>query len=356
MVIKKTDAMKRSARKPKEEMLSAYTEALQQQPDLGEAQLNPEKIVEDKKAKSAVQVAEALSAAGVSKEIYALKTEIGRMLSELADKLDQQVGRFTDVQKAIAVKEQELREVYEIDKAAASLAALLEAQNQRRADFENEITGKKDALETEIRATRERWDKERKEWELRVKEQETAALQKREREKAEFEYTFQRDQQQAMDKLNDDKARLEKGLQTQKETLEKEWAERARVLKAAEAELNELRARAVKFPAELETAVGKAVKETTEKLTVAASANLALVKKEFEGERNVQNARIESLQAAVQQQTEQITKLAKQHELAYEKVQNIAVKAIEGSGNLKTVSAFQDMLADQLKKQARDDK
>lgn len=356
MAMRKTEFAKRPARKPKEEMLSAYTEALQQQPDLGEAQLNPEKIMEDRKAKAAVQVAEALSAAGVSKEIYALKTEIGRMLSELADKLDQQVGRFTDVQKAIAVKEQELREVYEIDKAAASLAALLEAQSQRHADFEVEMAGKKEALETEISETRARWDKERKEGELRVKEQETAALQKREREKTEFEYTFQRNQQQAMDKFNDEKQSQEKDLHAKKEALEKEWAERARALKAAEAELNELRARAVKFPAELDTAVGKAVKETTEKLNTAATANLSLVKKEYEGERNVLNARIESLQATVQQQTDQITKLAKQHELAYEKVQNIAVKAIEGSGNLKTASAFQDMLADQLKKQARDDK
>lgn len=356
MTIKKTEPVKRPARKPKEELLVAYAETLQQQPDLDEGQLNPEKIVEEKKAKSAVQVAEALSAVGVSKEIYALKTEIGRMLSELADKLDQQVSRFTDVQKAIAVKEQELREVYEIDKAAASLAALLEAQNQRRADFEAEMAGKKEALETEIRETRESWDRERKEWELRVKEQEAAAQQKREREKTEFEYTFQREQQMARDKFNDEKQRLEKELQTKKETLEKEWAERARVLKAAETELNDLRARAAKFQSELESAVGRAVKENTEKLTTAASATLTLVKKEFEGERNVLNARIESLQTTVQQQIEQITKLAKQHELAYEKVQNIAVKAIEGSGNLKTASAFQDMLAEHLKKQARDDK
>jgi len=356
MVIKKSEPIKRAARKPKEKMLVAYADAMQQQQDREQDQLNPEKITKDKKDKAAVQAAEALSATGVSKDIHDLKMEIGRILSELSDKLDQQVNRFSDVQKAIAVKEQELHEVYDIDKAAASLAALLEAQDRKRTEFETEMAGKKEALETEIRETREQWEKEKKEWERGVKDMETAALQKREREKTDFEYTFRREQQLTKDKFNDEKTRLEKDLQTKKETLEKEWAERARALKAAEAELNDLRARATKFPAELETAINKAIKETTEKLTTSASANLVLAKKEFEGERNVLNARIESLQATVQQQAEQIIKLTKQHELAYEKVQNIAVKAIEGSGSLKTVSAFQDMLTEQLKKQARDDK
>ena len=76
-----------------------------------------------------------------------------------------------------------------------------------------------------------------------------------------------------------------------------------------------------------------------------------LAKKEFDGERNVLNARLESLQATVKQQAEQIAKLTQQHELAYEKVQNIAVRAIEGSANQKTLATFHEMLLDQPKKQ-----
>jgi hypothetical protein len=78
--------------------------------------------------------------------------------------------------------------------------------------------------------------------------------------------------------------------------------------------------------------------------------------KEFEGERNVLKARIEALQNTVQQQAEQITKLAQQQELAYEKVQNIAVRAIEGAGNAKSMASLQELLTEQLKKQTREEK
>ncbi|MEI6211756.1 MAG: hypothetical protein WCR06_09045 [bacterium] len=79
-------------------------------------------------------------------------------------------------------------------------------------------------------------------------------------------------------------------------------------------------------------------------------------KKEFEGERNVLNARLDSLQATVKHQAEQIAQLTQQHELAYEKVQNIAVRAIEGSANQKTLATFHEMLLDQPKKQPREEK
>jgi hypothetical protein len=68
-----------------------------------------------------------------------------------------------------------------------------------------------------------------------------------------------------------------------------------------------------------------------EKVQTEAKFRLELVHKEFEGERNVQQARIASLEALVKDQSVQLAKMNEQVENSYSQVQAIAVKAVEGS-------------------------
>ena len=48
----------------------------------------------------------------------------------------------------------------------------------------------------------------------------------------------------------------------------------------------------------------------------------------FEGEKNVLKGKVESLEAMVKVQTTQIEELSRKHEQAYEKVQDIANRAV----------------------------
>ena len=76
-------------------------------------------------------------------------------LVRLSDKLDEEVEKDIRVKKAVAIKEKELAEIYEIERAASSLAALLEAQKEKRERFESEMALKKVNLEQEIQTLRE---------------------------------------------------------------------------------------------------------------------------------------------------------------------------------------------------------
>jgi hypothetical protein len=357
MAIKKNDPPRKpGGRKIKEELQEAYTGAMELQQQEADVELKPEKLADEKKAHAAVQVAEALSGGNVSREIFDLKTEVARLLTDLSEKLDTQVARFRELQKAIAVKEAEIQELYGIEKQAASLAALIEAQARAKTQFKADSGEEQQRLEAEMAATRVAWTKEQKDREQTWKETIAADVQKRERDKTEFQYAFQREQQQIRDKFNDEQSKLERALAEKKATVDKDLAERTKLLKEAEAELTGLRTKAAAFPAELDAAVNKAVKEATDRQKNEHAAAQNLAKKEFEGERNVLNARLDSLQATVKHQAEQIAKLTQQHELAYEKVQNIAVRAIEGSANQKTLATFHEMLLDQPKKQPREEK
>jgi uncharacterized coiled-coil protein SlyX len=136
--------------------------------------------------------------------------------------------------------------------------------------------------------------------------------------------------------------------------MESELKGREKVVVEKEEELNELRKKVSAFPKEMEMAVSKAVKETTEKLILEAKNREELVKKEFIGERNVLTTRIESLEKSVKEQNEQTAKLSQQLEKAYQQVQEIAVKTIEGSSTVKSFANLQQWISEQMRKSSQE--
>ena len=354
MLEKPIPTKKLSDKNTKQEMLDAYQTLVKQLEEKRAAELNPEKKIEERKTEAAVKVAETLAPEGVGQGIGNLKGEIGKMLADISDKLEEEVRKYRAIQTAIEARERELQELYGIEKAAATLAALIESQNQKRRDFEAEMAREKEELTGNMETTRAEWDKERKVHELEIKERDTAERKAREREKEEFFYAFNREQQTAKDKLNDEKARLEKELQQKKETAEKELTQREKALAEKEAELADLRAKVLAAPKQLEAAVDKAVKEVGEKLKLESKNREELLKKEYDGDRNVLTTQIQSLEKVTKEQAERINKLSQQLEAAYQKVQAIAEKAIEGSSNSKAFADLQKLLADHGRKAAPD--
>jgi hypothetical protein len=351
---KKIQPKKLTLSNTKQEMLEAYNTVLKQLEAQREAELKPEKKLEEKKTKEVIQVAESLSSEGVAKEISNLKIETSKTLAQISDRLEEEVNKFRAIQSAIALKEKELQELYEIEKSAVALAALIESQNQKRQQFESEMAEKKETLSQEIEALRAEREKEKNDYEAEIKERDIMEKKRRDREKEEYEYSFKREQKLAKDRFEDEKAKLEKEVQNKKEQMQSELKEREKVVAEKEEELNELRKKVNAFPKELETAVAKAIKETTDRLNLEAKNREELVKKEFMGERNVLTTRIESLEKIVKEQSEQIAKFSQQLEKAYQQVQDIAVKTIEGSSTIKSFANLQQWISEQMRKSSQE--
>jgi hypothetical protein len=98
--------------------------------------------------------------------------------------------------------------------------------------------------------------------------------------------------------------------------------------------------------------VTKAVQEATDRLKLEAKNREELLRKDAEGQKNVLTTKIESLEKTVKELADQNGKLSRQLETAYQKVQEIAEKAIEGSAQAKAYSELQKVLADQGRKAA----
>jgi len=190
---------------------------------------------------------------------------------------------------------------------------------------------------------REGWKNEKTQYEAMMKDFNDAEKKKREREKEEFKYQFERDKQLTLEQFEHDKAKLEREIQLKREEMEADLSEREKAVATAEAELQQLREQVERAPGELQNAVAEAVKATTERLERDGRTDVELLQKEFAGERNVLNSRIESLQETVQKQAEQIAKFSQQLEHSYRQVQDIAVKAIEGPSTSRSVAPPQSI-------------
>jgi hypothetical protein len=345
----KSTAKKRPAR---QQMLEVLTETEKESAERREATQGPEQKVAAKAAAESVAVADDLAERGVVRSIGELKSSVGKMLGELSDRLEEQVAKYTQIQRAIAAKDQELREIYEIQRSASTLTALIEAQDKQRLQADQELTTAKEELEREVLQTREAWEQEKKERELEIKERDAIEEKRRLREKEEYRYTFAREQQQGRDQFADEMAKSQREWEQRKEQVEQELGERQRAAEKAEQELTTLRQSVANHPKELEAVVAKAVKETTARLQQESTSREQLLRQEFEGQKNVQSTRIAALEQQVKEQSERMAALLSQSEKAYTQVQEIAVRAIEGSGSTKQLAQLQQLLAEQARKPA----
>ncbi|MFH1191591.1 MAG: hypothetical protein V1670_05285 [Candidatus Omnitrophota bacterium] len=334
----------------KQEMVAAYNELLKQLQEKNALELRPEAVIEQRKTKEIVEEANGLSVEGVIKSIGQLRLDISGMLGKIAEEMEGEVGRYRKVKDAVEIKTKELEEIYGIHKAAQSLAALIETQDKRRLDYEQEMEEKKNAFEHGMDALALEREEDRKRYDARLKEQQAEDNRTRQREKEDYEYVFKRDKQAALDKFTDEQVKKEKEFQIKREAIEKQMVERDNYMKESEGELSSLRKKMESFSKELELAAQKTIKETTEKCQAESRNREEFLKKSFEGERNVLQTRVDSFETLVKEQKEQLLKLSAQLEKAYQKVEDIAEKAVGGTSELRAAMNSSQWAGEQAKK------
>ena len=331
----KTDLPSVSMTNTKKELLEAYEEAKEQFETLSKDLLDAEKARKRLEKKAAAATADAQAEQDPLKRLHDLRGTLSRELTELAERFETELETYRKIQSAIETKNEELNTIYGVETAASDLAALIDAQRVKKEQFEREMQDQKGAFEAEMAELRIQWQREKADRDRRVKEQAEAIDKQRQREKEEYEYTFTRDKAQRKNTLDDELQTLEKELIVKRSEFENESQNRTAELDAREKAITDrekdmetLQKEVESFPKRNEAAVQKAVSDATESLTRNFKGDKALMEARFEGERNVLMEKIEALEKMVASQAAQISDLAKKNELAYEKVQDIANRAV----------------------------
>jgi hypothetical protein len=310
-----------------------------------------DKQAEIKKAAeiAVVEKASTYTVESIIKGLANLNIYVGKALNDLSRELTVEANKLTEIREAIAVESKNLEELHDIHLAADTLASLIKEHAERKAAFEAERTKEESEFENLILEKKLDWKQEQDAYTAALKENEARLKKEREREREEYEYNLSLARKKERDAYEAQKAALQQSLAEQRQNQEREFSIREAALKAQESELAELRAKVEAFPSQLAAAVERAVIDATAKVENQAKLEGQLLAKEVEGDKRVATLKIAALEEIVTKQMGQIEVLTKKLDEANSKVEEIAVKAIEGASNARALSTINEIAMEQAK-------
>ena len=285
-----------SASNTKNEILEGYQQLMAQYDDEKKQNKSLLKQLEDKE--KLIANAQKASESGDA-SLEDLKATFVKQVDDFKIKLDEEKGKFNALQAALTVQKDELENLHSIKAQAESLDALI-------------ITNKlaKEKLAQEITDTKLSW----------------------EREEEAFEYNLKIKRRNDEDAYQQRKAKLEADLKEKKDTFEREMLERENAVKEKETAFAEMETKVKSYENKLSILAVETEKEVTDRLTKEFDFNKRLENKDLETEIKLLKLEIETLKAKVKEQNDVIATLNSKTTEAGKQVQEIALKAIEGSG------------------------
>jgi hypothetical protein len=283
-----------------------------------------------------------------------LKLTVDSTLDQLSQQLVEQAKKLTAVQEAVTIKRRQLAELYDIEVAAETLAALMRDHEQKQLDFAQEAEARKREVDRDMQEARAAWEKEKQRTQEDLATEKARVKKEWQREQEEYEYTLKTRRARDAEEYAKRKEALQGQLAAERATQEKALAERECAVAGRETELADLRARVQALDAELQRAVAQAREEATKVAEERARQAAALKAKDFEGMEKLLQQRIQALEALAAEKNTRIDELQNELREATVKVRDIAVKAIEGASGAAALTHVSGIALQQAK--GRDDR
>lgn len=281
-----SDLPKVSAKQKKGEIISAYQELLERFKSNAEKSKEREKDTTRKQETGVLSKATQYSTEAIVKKIGELEMSTHEWLGKLVDALEKEAQKFRDLQGAVQIQENRLKEIHQIELEANTLSNIIEAQREKTNEFEEEIAERK--ME---------WDMEQKE----------------------FEYARNLGRRKEEDEYREKEASKIAEL--------KEWENR---LKETEVELKELRAFKEEADARLAEAVKAAQEETSFAVRREEEVRAQLLAEKVNSDKQITEHTIHYLKERLSELENTINRLKAELEIANKGVKDIAIKVIEG--------------------------
>lgn len=148
----------------KDEILKAYEELLAKQDekkeDIDKVKVEETEVEVEKESKTATtEESPTYTIESVVKGVADLKLDLNRTLTDISDKLIEEVNKLESVKKEIVIETKNLEDIRNIQVNADTLNTLIQTYEEKKKAFEEETT-----------SISEQWVKEQEEHELAVKE------------------------------------------------------------------------------------------------------------------------------------------------------------------------------------------
>ena len=352
---------KPSAKSTKAEILTAYDELTQEKADL-KSQLDriakqpssvKEKqiVVEEQKMNKSQTLQQKMNY--TIESLGKIQLGFGSAVSELSEQLTTEASKLQEIRRAIATEQQQLQSLHNLQVADNTFDSLIKSYEENYKAFGEEFDNRKETVEQELLEENKAWAKEQEEHKNSVKGRNETQNKTRQREAAEYKYDLELQRKLNTDEYEQNQKNLQNQLEEFRQEQEKQWAEREKAIAEREKQFAEAKAKVEAFPKEKETALKKATEEGKNIAHYQGKIKSDLYAKEVEGQKRFYEQRIQSLEQTIQNQEGRIQNLAKQLESALKQVQDLAVKAIEGTANVNSYQAVKEIALEQAKNQLK---
>ncbi len=283
-----------------------------------------------------------------------LQLGFGSAVSELSEKLTSEAAKLQELRNSVAEEAQQLEDLYdlaEIDEE--TLDSLIQTYEDNSKAFEEEISQRREALVQEIQELRQGWEKEQEEHQRTIKERNEEHRKTRQREEQDYKYDLELRRSLDRDTYEQNQKSLYKQLEETNQAQQQQWTEREKGIAESEQKFEELKTKVEAFDKEKEAAIKKAKEEGKGIANSQVKIKADLQNKEIEGQKRFYELRIQSLEQTIQNQEARIKNLSQQLDSALKQVQDLAVKAIEGSSNANSYQALKEIALEQAKGQMK---
>jgi len=259
-----------------------------------------------------------LSAETVINQIGELQVNLQATLAGLGAAVTSKVEQMQNVEQAIALKEQELKVVYDIEQEALVLEDIKAQREKDSEDWEKEKLSRQVQWDEDDEEREKRWQREEEEHLYRIQQQNVRTHEEHK-------------------SLVDRNRRNE---QIRQEELTRSWTEREDSLKGKEEAFNNLKAKVEGFDELLKTEVKKTEAITENRIKRQYEHDMQLLQKDIEAEKNLHSIKVSAMDETIKGLEEQIVALQRDLASARADAKEVTNAALQSASGRQVVEAL----------------
>lgn len=288
------------------------------------------------------------------KNLEQLQIGFGSAASQLSEQLIKEASILEELNTAVNGELEQLETLHNLDEIDdTTLDSLIESYQETSKEFTTEYNEQQESLNQELQDLKKAWQKEQEIHNRIIKERNENHLKARQRDEAEYEYNLELERNLDQENYEQEKKQLYAELEEARLTQEKAWKEREKAIAEREKQYAEAKQKVEEFEVKKQENIKNGKDNGRNIGHYQAKVKADLRAKEIEGETRNYQLRIESLEQTIQNQDSRILNLSKQLDAALKQVQDLAVKAIEGTSNRTSFDALKEVAIEQAKNQSK---
>ena len=283
-----------------------------------------------------------------------LQNNFGSAVSHLSEQLITEADLLAELNKFSTEELAELAELHEIETIEnETLSSLVEEYQNTAKNNEEEFNKQQENLSKEIEELQKNWHKEKLNHSRESRDRDQEYLTSKKRDEEQYIYNLELERQLNKEEYEAEKQNLYQELKEAKEDQEKQWKQKEDSILEREKEQEEAKAKVKKLEEELEQKIKQGKEEGKGIGSYQAKIKSDLRIKEIDGEKQNYELRIAALEETIKNQEIRRQSLSQQLEASLKQVQDLAVKAIEGTSNRNSFEAMKEIAMEQAKNQQK---